>query len=396
MRPLAVILFPLVMAAFTSPPWPSDTYRRGQRTDETNIWAYKDDRVWQTYSAIVERASALALPEYDAPRWYRFERDELVRAKQWIAENATRFALPPSVVTNWYVAFDGTNDPLPVWTVTGLLAHVSAPTQYLDRTPYRDLATATNGWRFITNIFAVLTSVATDDAGYRGEWEDGKHGGYAETPGEFMYGIDAMLSDADWEWLRTASPCDNYESDTTTSTQEFMADEFAFGGAEIEGLYIGVSAEFSTFPQTALDGSMLLVRYSADAAARFVDAPQYYVSSNAGIASVTWWDFPKPLVGYGEEFMPASVAAAWASNQIGQARVQVASAPSWFGGSASYATAQAVDYLCRGYNEAYWGAGDGDDGIPGDSASHSRTGRAWYVERDRPIHAIITYDFAYR
>jgi hypothetical protein len=49
---------------------------------------------------------------------------------------------------------------LPEWSVTGLLVHVGAPTNYLDVTPFFKLNTVSNGWLFMPSIINELVAIS--------------------------------------------------------------------------------------------------------------------------------------------------------------------------------------------------------------------------------------------
>ena len=101
----------------------------------------KDIRAWDCYMAIEERAKFLADADRPETKFYRTERDNLYYFK---------LSLPIAVFidrsladTNGYFDTWFSNNQsevsLPEWTVTGLLAHISTPTNYLTYTPYRSL-----------------------------------------------------------------------------------------------------------------------------------------------------------------------------------------------------------------------------------------------------------------
>jgi len=105
---------------------------------ETQTHGYQ--RSLQVFSSIWERCEAAGLsPETNLPARISGQRSELVAYKAAIGT-----LLP------YYIDLSGTNasghingvSNLPVWSVTGILAHVNAPTNFLDYTPRAML----NGW----------------------------------------------------------------------------------------------------------------------------------------------------------------------------------------------------------------------------------------------------------
>lgn len=155
------------MGAFTSPPWPSTDPEYSSGTN-------KDVRVWQVYSSIVERVEAAGVTNYAAPQFYIYEREECIRYKAWVASNCQYFLntsmAPGGSYDTWFSVNPGL--PFPRWTITGIVAYLSLPTNYFTQTPWQQLSgcgweitnewTASGfseldyGWKYATNIMAVL------------------------------------------------------------------------------------------------------------------------------------------------------------------------------------------------------------------------------------------------
>lgn len=125
------------------------TYRNWNDADAgigtTGIGSPKDIWVGDHYHALFERARSANRTPPASPVWYRSERTMLVLYKGWIFSNCSSFLNPylrdadGSYSTSIAATAYGDYTSL-VWTVTGLMASVSAPTNYLANTPWRDLA----------------------------------------------------------------------------------------------------------------------------------------------------------------------------------------------------------------------------------------------------------------
>jgi len=132
----------------------------------------KDIRGLDGYLSCLERWYALDGANTEAnypgtrPRWYRWERANLVAAKGFLKPRVSSFVDRRTAVSNqWDNAADIT-----MWTVTGLCAYVSAPTNYFEWTPWRQLNGAgTNlprvvdcSWTITTTNTSVITQAVID------------------------------------------------------------------------------------------------------------------------------------------------------------------------------------------------------------------------------------------
>ena len=137
----------------------------------TNIWpsskTYFDGRkrAMQVYSSLVEKATATATSTnaIEFPGFFT-QRSRLISYKSYIKDSlTTNFVY--STITNAAGNFYSSNDltSVSMWSVTGLLADVGAPTNYFDSTPYFKLNTESNGWLFMREICDRLKWTTTDE-----------------------------------------------------------------------------------------------------------------------------------------------------------------------------------------------------------------------------------------
>lgn len=122
------------------------------------------DAANEANSAAVERCQAAGCSittNYAWGDWFK-QRSKLVNAKANLKRAIPYFILTNMIPTNVQM------------TVTGVCASVGAPTNYLDSTPFFNLASSSNGWMFFDDIAKQLTTTSEYDPVYAGyvssEW----------------------------------------------------------------------------------------------------------------------------------------------------------------------------------------------------------------------------------
>ena len=128
----------------------------------------KDLRSWDTYNALKERGNVASTTNSEVPRYYRHERTNLVEFKEFLVHIIDDFVDTNLVITNYL----NVHGKLPSYdTATQLLAWVSAPTNYLEYTPWRQLNGSGIAYgRVVTSSFVLVgTGTVTNEVyGYYG------------------------------------------------------------------------------------------------------------------------------------------------------------------------------------------------------------------------------------
>lgn len=158
---LALLALPWQALAWSTNVWPAtNTSPRALAWLNGSNKVYAKD-AWQydCWSGMIQRASAIdGAWSTNAPPFYRYEQANCATVKWWIAENCGSFLDHTKADTNGsfdaYLADHA--EVFPVWTVTGLVAALSLPTNFFTYTPYRSLHTSAYGWDNLTNALAAL------------------------------------------------------------------------------------------------------------------------------------------------------------------------------------------------------------------------------------------------